>query len=132
MKAKIENIKEVLRNNPNVDFAYLFGSRAKGTAGDRSDWDIAVHFKKEPAKLPQWSIFYLEAEISNVLKEDVQIITLNNLDSPVLLFEVISNGLQLIDNDPEKRILFETDVLKHYHDWQYYLNRHMKKNASVI
>lgn len=125
MTHNIEKITRLLKGNPNVEFAYLFGSRAKGIADKRSDWDIAIYFKKDLKSLAKWTVFYLEAEISKEIGEEVQVTALNNLDSPVFLFQVINDGLLLIDNNPEKRILFETHVLKRYHDWNYFLKRQM-------
>lgn len=122
---KIKRIKKILQGNRNVEFACLFGSRVKGVADTRSDWDIAIKFKKHPQSLAKWTIFYLEAEISREVGGEVQIIALNNLDSPVFLFQVINDGLLLIDNNSEKRILFEAHVLKRYHDWHYFLKRQM-------
>ena len=48
MKEQIEKIKRLLKSNPYIEFAYLFGSQAKGLADYRSDWDIAVYFNKDP------------------------------------------------------------------------------------
>ncbi len=121
----MEKITRILKRNPLVEFAYLFGSRAKGTLGKRSDWDIAIYFKKDPQKLPQWSIFYLEAELSRKIGEEVQIVALNSLDSPVFLFQIINDGLLLVDNNPQRRVLYEARALTKYHDWHYFLRRHM-------
>lgn len=130
VKNNILKASEIIRVNPLVDFAYLFGSRAKNTAGERSDWDIAVHFNKDPQKLPRWTAFYLEAEISREIGGEVQITVLNSLDSPVFLFQIISDGLLLADNDTGKRIIFEANVLKWYHDWNYILKRQMKNTST--
>jgi len=121
----IDKIKKILKLNPAVEFAYLFGSQAKGTSDEMSDLDIAIFFKKDPQKLPQWTIFYLESEISRKIDKEVQIISLNTLDSPVFLFQIINNGILLVDKNTEKRILFEARVLSKYHDWNYFLRRHM-------
>ena len=37
-----EYAKEVVRREPTVEAVVLFGSRARGTAGPRSDWDVAL------------------------------------------------------------------------------------------
>jgi predicted nucleotidyltransferase len=125
MSIKVENIARILKNKPSIDFAYLFGSRAKGTADKRSDWDIAVYFKKYPHSLEKWTVFYLEAEIAKDIGEEVQVTVLNKLDSPVFLFQIINEGVLLADNNSERRILFEAHVLKIYHDWNYFLKRQM-------
>ena len=46
---KIRRLKEILNNQSSVIIAYLFGSRVKGYANEKSDWDIAVYFS-EPIK----------------------------------------------------------------------------------
>lgn len=53
------------------------------------------------------------------------------IDSPVFLFQIIKDGLLLVDNNTEKRILYETQVLIKYHDWQYFLRRHMAPYKKV-
>ena len=125
MNQKLEKIKETLRTNSNVEFAYLFGSRAKGISGERSDWDIAIYFRKDPRKLSKWTVFSLEAELSKEIGNEVQVTVLNKLDSPVFLFQIINDGLLLVDSKPEKRILFEAQTLTKYHDWQHFLKRQM-------
>lgn len=125
MTGNIEKITKILKSTPSVCFAYLFGSRVKGNADKRSDWDIAIYFKKYPQSLAKWTVFYLEAEMSKEIGEEVQVTVLNNLDSPVFLFQIINDGLLIIDNDSEKRILFETQALRKYHDWNYFLKRQM-------
>ena len=46
MKTTLERLRrraeEVVRREPAVEAVVLFGSRARGTAGPRSDWDVAV------------------------------------------------------------------------------------------
>lgn len=45
-------VKRLLEGNSYIEFAYFFGSQAKGLADYRSDFDIAVYFNKAPKKLP--------------------------------------------------------------------------------
>jgi uncharacterized protein len=129
MTESTKTISRFLRINTFVDFAYLFGSQARGTADERSDWDIAVYYTKPPGKLPRWTTFYLEAEISREIGKEVQIVALNNIDSPVFLFQIIKNGVLLVDKNTEKRILFESHVLLRYCDWQSFLRRHPVKSS---
>jgi predicted nucleotidyltransferase len=130
MTEKIRRVSRILKGNAFVEFAYLFGSQAKGTAEERSDWDIAIYFKKSAQKLPQWTVFYLESEISREIDKEVQIISLNNLDSPVFLFQIINNSLLLVDKSTKKRILFESQALLKYHDWNYFLRRQIGSKKS--
>lgn len=133
LESEINKIKNVLANDERIVFAYIFGSRAKGIAGNRSDWDIAVYVAEKagqtmPATLP----FYIEAEIAELLAtDDVQVVVLNGLESPLFGFEIINQGVLLIDKDEGKRIEFESRVLGQYHDWQYFLKRHMEAEGWV-
>jgi len=125
MTEEINKIKEILRQKQVAVFAYIFGSRVRGIANKRSDCDIAVYFCKDPRKLPGWTVFQLEAEITKDIGLETQITILNGLDAPVFAFQIISEGIILIDKNPKKRILYEASVLRQYHDWHYFLRRHM-------
>ena len=122
MEDRIDRIRQVLEKNRLILFAYLFGSRARGLAGIKSDWDVAVYFDVKALK--DWSRFWLEAEIEREIKEEVQITVLNVIEEPVFAFEVIREGIVLVDRNPEERTLFEARVLRWYQDWSYYLKRH--------
>ncbi len=43
---KIECLTNLLQTIPDIDLAVLVGSRARGTATQQSDWDIAIRWKK--------------------------------------------------------------------------------------
>ena len=45
----IHQLITLANSNPQVQVLWLYGSRAKGTAGPASDWDLAVAF--DPVKL---------------------------------------------------------------------------------
>ena len=128
LESEINKIKNLLANDERIVFAYIFGSRAKGIAGGRSDWDIAVYVAEEAGQtMPATFPFYIEAEIAALLAtNDVQVVVLNGLESPLLGFEIIKDGILLVDKDEGKRIEFEARVLGQYHDWQYFLKRHME------
>ena len=115
-----------MSSKPFVAFAYLFGSRAKGYADERSDWDISVYFSEPPENFGIWTSFELEAELSRTVNANVQVIVLNKkLPSPVFGFQIISEGIVLIERDENLRMEFENKVLRHYYDWQYFLKRQM-------
>lgn len=124
---RIQQIRDVLSKNKLVLFAYLFGSRALNRAGNMSDWDIAVYIHDEKLETnPVWQKIKLEDEISCILKTDkVQVTILNNLDAPLFLYNIINDGVLLAEENSEIRIAFEYKVLRRFHDWRYYLDRHM-------
>lgn len=123
MKKEKKAIVEILIKRSDVLFAYLFGSKVKGYANKRSDWDIAIYFNSSIKQNSHWPAFELEAELSRAVKATVQVTALNSALSPVFGFEIINDRVLLIDRDPNFRMDFENKILRHYHDWQYFLNR---------
>ncbi len=122
MKDPLRAIKNILRKDRNIEFAYLFGSRATGAAGPGSDWDIAV-FYADNRNISRWKRFYLEAELSRVLGAEVQVTVLNSLGSPLFLFEIIDKGRLLVDRNTGRRVVFEARQIAAYHDWRYFQDR---------
>lgn len=70
-KLNFDKIIPVLERN-DVAFAGVFGSFAKGEAGESSDIDILVKFK-EPKSL--FNIIGLEMELSQILNRKVDLVT---------------------------------------------------------
>lgn len=122
MKNSLKAIKNILRKDRNIEFAYLFGSRATEAAGPGSDWDIAV-FYGDNRTISRWGRFYLEAELSRILGAEVQVVVLNGLGSPLFLFEVIDKGILLVDRNTGRRVVFEARQIASYHDWLYFQDR---------
>ncbi len=70
-------IKKILENN-DIEYAALFGSRARGDNRPDSDYDILIRFKKgkEPGL---FSFIGIENKISEILKQKVDLITQDSL-----------------------------------------------------
>jgi len=126
MRQKIKPIIELLNKQPHILFAYLFGSKTKGYANDTSDWDIAIYTKESIKKNGLWPAFELEARLSRAVKATVQVTILNTPLPPVFAFEILKDGILLIDRGPNLRMDFENKILRQYYDWQYFLNRQME------
>lgn len=112
-----ENFREVvtalLARVPQVQFAYLFGSRARGAAGPLSDVDVAVYLDRRLCCF-DWRLRIME-QLAHVLQtEHFDLVTLNDA-SPVLRYEVIRNG-EVIKEDKKRRVDFETRALAEYLD----------------
>ena len=131
MKEEMRYLTEIFQNRPSVIFAYLFGSKVKGYANDKSDWDIAVYFAEPIEKVGEWPAFELEAELSRAVGATVQVMVLNNSPAPVFGFEIVKDGVLLIDRDENLRMDFENRTLRHYHDWQYFLKRQMEAERNL-
>jgi len=131
MKDNITKLTEILNSKSHIVFAYLFGSRVKNYCNKRSDWDLAVCFSEPPENFGDWPAFELEAELSRAVESTVQVIILNKrLPPPVFGFQIISEGVILIERDENLRLEFENRILRQYYDWQYFLRRQIESEKG--
>lgn len=131
--AIMHQLRTILSQSQWVSFAYLFGSRAQDKAGRLGDWDIAVYIADAwLERNPVWQKIKIEDEISLALKTDnIQVVILNAIDAPLFAFTIISKGILLADKNRELREIFECNILRRFHDWQYYLDRHLGKAGEA-
>ena len=98
LKALSQAINPILRKYP-VTFAALFGSRAKGGASRRSDYDFLIdYYPKSSFSLLDLS--GLQQDLKKKLKADVDVVTMNGL-SPYFKKEVL-NSMKIL-YEPAKR-----------------------------
>jgi predicted nucleotidyltransferase len=94
---------------PDVAVAYLFGSRARGTARPGSDWDVAV-LLDEPADLGRRAL-----ELQAALGDAVDPVILNQ--APVALaYRVLRDGVVLCCRDDRARIAHWVRTVDRYLD----------------
>lgn len=95
--------------------AYLFGSEARGSAGSKSDVDLAILFEREPEPTLAGQPFELEARLVACLGRRVQIVALNRAPAD-LVHRVLRDGRLLIENDRSARIRFEVRARNEFFD----------------
>lgn len=101
-------------------FAYLYGSRAAGTAGPDSDVDIGAYFEGQP---PQ--------AFEVLLPAGVDLLVLNH--APVeLAGRVALEGKLLFETDPSARVVWEATTRKIYCDELPRLNRAHREFAEAV
>jgi predicted nucleotidyltransferase len=106
--------------------AYLFGSVARGTAGARSDVDVAVLYAAAPPATIEGLPLDLESRISQLLGRPAQVIVLNT--APVgLIHRVLRDGVLLLDRAPGARIRFEVQARNEFFDLQPILARYRRR-----
>jgi predicted nucleotidyltransferase len=104
--------EEVLRKQPKVLAAWLFGSQATGRARANSDVDIAVQCKEALSYTEQLS---LTADLERALKvERVDLVPIDS-SKPVLAFEAV-RGLPILNLAPQERAAFISLVSRIYED----------------
>jgi uncharacterized protein YutE (UPF0331/DUF86 family)/predicted nucleotidyltransferase len=101
---KIEVLTQYFQKESSVVLAFLFGSRAKGSEGGVSDWDIAVYLKpKEYLEIETEREYLGENKIWSDLIElletdDVDFVVLNRA-RPSLVYNALRTGTPLIIRD---------------------------------
>jgi predicted nucleotidyltransferase len=90
----LQSLLGVLRTEPNIRLAVLFGSLARGEGGAESDLDLLVDFQR-PERL---SAADLSLKLTERLGRRVQIVSLEQAEgAPVLLRDILRQGRVLVD-----------------------------------
>lgn len=115
----LQTLAGYLAGEEEVVLAYLFGSRATGTAGPQSDYDIALLVRNPSLDLQA----RLAHEIGAVLEAGrVDMVFLNR--APVeLAYAVIAQGRLLYERSVAERVEFEAKVMSLYGDYLPILRR---------
>ena len=110
--------------------AYLFGSVARGTAGARSDVDVAVLYEAAPPATIEGLPLDLENAIHQLVARPVQVIVLNT--APVsLVHRVLRDGVLVLDRAPSTRIRFEVRARNEFFDLQPILARYRRRALAA-
>ncbi len=115
--AQIEKIHAVLHRQPEVQFAYLFGSHATGRITPMSDVDFALRFQDE---LSAWERLQLRLRVmawfGEILqRNDIDVADLNEADE-VLRYQVLKHGRLIFCRDKAEQIEFFVRTLREYFD----------------
>jgi len=108
-----------------VRWAYLFGSEAQRQTTPLSDVDVAVYLDEpDPVKRSRYYLSLLFDLTRAVGNGEVDLVFLN--DAPSLFAYQIMGGQLLYSADEERRVAFETSVLREYFDelaWEHMRHR---------
>ena len=110
-------VARAAEGEPCVLAAYVFGSRARGEAGARSDLDVAV-LEAPDASLSIESEERLRARIARATGLRIDIARLGPA-SPVLAFEVLEGGRRVFARDAETADEIEERLLRRYLDTEH-------------
>lgn len=126
---EIKNVIPIFEKYPEVKLAYLFGSHATGKTGPLSDYDFAVYLDEKDSSKRFDIRLKLMGDISSVLKTDeVDLAVLNDLDEPELKYNIIKDGILLIEKEPFK-VIVEPGIMVEYFDFHDLLLRyHLTKS----
>lgn len=120
----IKNLIPIFEKYSEVKLAYLFGSRATGKIGPLSDYDFAIYLDEKDEKKRFDLQLKLAGDISIKLKSDnVDLVVLNDVDAPELKYNIIKEGILLLEKEPFK-VLVEPKILNEYFDFHDLLLRY--------
>ncbi len=117
MKDLSGKLAVIFHKTEGVEFAYLFGSFARGNEFSFSDIDIAVYLSKKPSladELKLYSIICRELKHNNL-----DLLILNDTNNIILLDDIVRYGKVVYDRSPSLRESFELRVLHNAIDFKY-------------
>lgn len=97
-----------------VTIAYLFGSRAEGTAREGSDHDLALLFTREPTL---GDLGALQADLVALSGTPVDLVELDRATLE-LRAKVVQEGRLLFSDDEPRRVAFETATRSRWFDFR--------------
>jgi predicted nucleotidyltransferase len=120
----LANLAGVFECHEQVKLVYLFGSRSAGASGPLSDWDFAVYLdERDPKRIFDIRLALLDAIQRGLGTDHVDVVILNQVESPEFKYNVIASGELIYEREPFK-LLVEPRILNEYFDFRDMLRRH--------
>ena len=110
----LPKVETYLRYRKDVQFAYLFGSYAKGKITPLSDVDIAVYLSG--SNFSQKRLEILGGLIEVLKTDEIDLVILNTAPLP-LKIRILRNRKLLVDRTPLVRHAFESTTMRVYLDF---------------
>lgn len=119
-----KKLTALFKKYPAIKLVYLFGSRASGKVGPLSDYDFAFYLgEKDGEKRFDLKLEFI-TKLSSLLKtEHIDVVILNDTQSPEFKYNIIQEGKLLYQREPFK-VIVEPQILEEYFDFYHSLKRH--------
>jgi len=125
-KVLLNRIKEVIKKDKEVLFAYLYGSSISQPIPFNSDVDVAIYL--EPSDIKSYIRKEEELTISLIAKlhkDKIDLRILNVL--PLLLqYNILKEGIPIFIRDESERIDFEVKVMSRFFELKPYLEEYKR------
>ena len=126
--ADAPRLSERLEEFPEIVFAHLFGSRARGDSRPDSDWDVAVYLRED---LDARQRFKLRCRLSAELEDlGADVVVLN--DAPPLLGHRALMGRRLLVQDPRALVRYSVRTLARSEDERYWRDLHWQARRKRL
>ena len=104
-----------LQSNPDILFAYLFGSFGRGKHLPLSDMDIATYLKNS-SQINEKKMEILGVLMNLLETDEIDLVILN--EAPLILkMKILENKKVVVDHLPLLRHRFESLVMREYFDF---------------
>lgn len=121
---EIQNLVSIFKLYSQVKLVYFFGSRARGANGFLSDYDFGVYLEEKDKKKRFDIRLRLMGSLSSELEVDaVDVVILNDAESPELKYSIIKEGKIIYEKEPYK-VFLEPHILNEYFDFMYGLRKY--------
>ena len=120
----INKIIELAKADSSIAVVWLYGSRAKRTASETSDFDLAIAFNHDllSSKADDFYSQDLACDWSSKLNVDISIIDINKVPTP-LAYNVINEGIVIQSNNDYRRLSEERRVWSLWEEYKYEYQR---------
>ena len=126
-----EGIRQVLDDEPTVWFAFLFGSRGRGSARPGSDWDVGVYLDDSLNHRQRLDIRrVLSAQLTGPDGPRVDLVVLN--DAPPLLAHRALKGRELVNRNRYAYVRFFTRVMGEVEDERHFYRVHQRARRDRL
>lgn len=115
----INKLREYLEKQPNIIFAYLFGSYARGDYHTTSDIDIAIYTKDKDLGLEHYKS--LRQELMDLMQKNVDLVLLNDA-TPLVKHLIIKEKVHIFSKAKDEERDFIVKSLYEYNDMKPYLD----------
>jgi uncharacterized protein len=111
-----EALRRELENEPDVLYALLFGSAARGALRADSDVDVAVELAPNADRTAR-AIGRLVSRLESATARTVDLVLLEEAPLP-LAYRIFRDGHVLLERDHEALVARKARVIIHYLDWK--------------
>lgn len=127
--SKIPDIKELLLQDDNIVFAYLFGGLAKGEVKSLSDIDLAVYLRETDGLAD--NKIQLFGKLTDALGTAELDLVILNTASVSIAGRILQNKQILVDKDPFRRHLYESLTLREFFDFRIKEDAFFKRRYNI-
>lgn len=124
-----DRLRELLAGRDDLAAAWLFGSRARGTARESSDVDLAVLLCDDPPETLEGLLLDLQDDLAGALGRPVDLVVMNRAPAD-LVHRILRDGELLIERDRSRRVRFEVARRAEYFDLLPILERYRRREAT--